>query len=170
MSKICFLLLFALIVSCTTKPNKVVSETGVAKLEQEDAEMNKAIIKSRATFDRFLGALTSNDTASYDFAIKYPFAQDVQYPNKPVANEHIWLTPITMQSGRIYGVVDNQPELTSKVKVGQKIEIDRSQISDWNYTHAGKLIGGYTMRVLVARMAPEEKADFLTQTGIVFGD
>ncbi|SFC78128.1 YegJ family protein [Spirosoma endophyticum] len=170
MPKIYLILLFALSFSCTTKPGKVVSDTGIANLEHEDVEMNNAITKSRVTFDRFLATLSSGDTTNYNFAIKYPFEQDIQHPNEPVSSEHIWLSPITVESGKIYGIINNQPELTSKVTMGQKVAVDRSQISDWNYTHAGKLIGGYTMRVLVARMGPEEKENFQAQTGIVFGD
>lgn len=170
MSKIYLILLLTLSFSCTTKSSKVVSDIGIANLEHEDVEMNNAIIKSRETFDRFLTALTSSDTSNYNFAVKYPFEQDIQYPNQPVSNEHIWLSPVTIEGDKIYGIVNNQPELTSKVTMGQKVEIDRSKISDWNYTHAGKLIGGYSMRVLVGRMGPEEKANFQAQTGIVFDD
>jgi uncharacterized protein YegJ (DUF2314 family) len=166
-----FTLIFGLLlIGCQTKSSKVVSNSGVALVQNEDPEMNQAILKSRQTFDRFFDALTSNDTSNSSFAVKYPFRQDVQPTNGPVSNEHIWLSPVIIQGDKICGIINNQPEYTDKVKMGDTVKIDRSLISDWNYTRNGKLMGGYSIRLLVSRMTVEEKVNFQAQTGIIFGE
>jgi uncharacterized protein YegJ (DUF2314 family) len=170
MSKVFILFSGLLIIACQTKSGKVLSDSGVAQVQTEDTEMNQAISKSRQTFDGFLAALTSDDTSNSGFAVKYPFKQDVQPTSGPVSNEHIWLSPVIIQGDKICGIINNQPEYTDKVKMGDTVYIDRSLISDWNYTHKGRLMGGYSIRLLVSRMTAEEKADFQAQTGIVFGE
>lgn len=166
-----FTLFFGLLlIGCQTKSGKVLCDSGVAQVQNEDPEMNQAISKSRQTFDGFLVALTSNDTSNSGFAVKYPFKQDIQPASEPVSNEHIWLSPVIIQGNKICGIINNQPEFTDKVKMGDTVKIDRSLISDWNYTRNGKLMGGYSIRLLVSRMTAEEKASFQAQTGIVFGE
>jgi uncharacterized protein YegJ (DUF2314 family) len=44
--------------------------------------------------------------------------------------------------------------------------VSKSEISDWFYIDNGKLVGGYTIRVLYSRMSPEEKKDFNEHAGM----
>jgi uncharacterized protein YegJ (DUF2314 family) len=65
----------------------------------------------------------------------------------------------------LVGKIDNLPAEVTSVKLGQTIEIDPSKISDWFYVDNGKLIGGYTIRVIRNRMSPKEKKQFDKQLG-----
>jgi len=47
------------------------------------------------------------------------------------------------------------------LEAGEKITIDDTEIVDWMIVEKGKLIGGYTIRLAVQRMSPEERERFL---------
>ena len=48
----------------------------------------------------------------------------------------------------------------SHVKNGDSEEVEPSKISDWMFVDEGKLVGGYTLRVLRDSMSPAERAEF----------
>ena len=46
------------------------------------------------------------------------------------------------------------------VQLGQRVTLAPREVSDWMFLKNGKLMGGYTTRVLYARLSPEDKALF----------
>lgn len=46
------------------------------------------------------------------------------------------------------------------MKLGQSVTVAPREISDWMFVKSGKLVGGYTTRVLYARLSPQDKALF----------
>ncbi|MDF7809806.1 DUF2314 domain-containing protein [Hymenobacter sp. YC55] len=125
----------------------------------DDPEMTIAMRNSRKTVGQFLTALTSGDTTAYNFGIKAGFPTDEGF------KEHIWLSELSVNGDTIYGVVDNKPDYTKAVVLGQKVAIHKDSITDWNYTQNGKLIGGYSIRVIRSRMSSKEQAAFDQTTG-----
>src|SRR4051812_20810810 len=119
-----FFLLF-LISAC--QPNDKTTRKGepdIFNVETEDAEMNAAIDKSRETFGEFLKALTNQSSDQSSFSVKVPF-------KIPTGQEHIWLVDITQANGKIFGVVNNEPESATEISLGDQIEINPGTISDW---------------------------------------
>jgi len=47
------------------------------------------------------------------------------------------------------------------LEAGEKIRVDEEDIVDWMIVEDGKLVGGYTIRLAVERMSPEERERFL---------
>jgi uncharacterized protein YegJ (DUF2314 family) len=82
-------------------------------------------------------------------------------------HEHIWLNKIKIEQDKILGVVNNEPEMTQEVALGDTVEIDRNTISDWNYMKGNKLYGGYSVRLLRNRMTPEQRDQFDQSTGLI---
>jgi uncharacterized protein YegJ (DUF2314 family) len=115
--------------------------------------MNEAILQAKNTITQFDTAFTSNKFDTSTFALK------VQFPTSTGA-EHIWATSIIIKDGQYFGIVDNLPELTTKVKFGDKIKLDKDNITDWMYADNGILRGGYTMKLIRSRMTKEEQQDF----------
>ncbi|WP_371311664.1 DUF2314 domain-containing protein, partial [Flavobacterium circumlabens] len=72
----------------------------------------------------------------------------------------MWLTDVQYKNGKYSGILDNEPEYITEYKIGEKIEVDNSKISDWMYIENGKLFGGYTMKLLRARMTEAEREQF----------
>jgi uncharacterized protein YegJ (DUF2314 family) len=46
------------------------------------------------------------------------------------------------------------------VKMGEKVLIDKKDITDWMYLDNNTLKGGYTIRVIYNRMSKEERKKF----------
>jgi len=46
------------------------------------------------------------------------------------------------------------------VKLGQVVTVAPRDITDWMFVKSGQLIGGYTTRVLYARLSPQDRAIF----------
>lgn len=136
----------------TTKAEKE-SADNLYTTPSEDKEMNDAILSAKNTLDQFDKALKSNkfDTSTFALKIKFPTSTGA---------EHIWATSIVIKDGHYFGIVDNLPELTTKVKFGARIQLDKENISDWMYGENGILRGGYTMRLIRSRMTKEEQKKF----------
>jgi uncharacterized protein YegJ (DUF2314 family) len=72
----------------------------------------------------------------------------------------MWLTSVTFDGRKFHGTVNNDPEMVSNVKIGDKVSVESSKISDWMFVENGKLVGGYTLRVLRDSLSASERADF----------
>ena len=79
--------------------------------------------------------------------------------------EHFWLTPVEPKGGRIFGVINNDPETVKTVKLGQRIEVPEPDITDWLYIREGRMIGNYTLRAMFKTMPPAEAEAFGKKLG-----
>ena len=66
-------------------------------------------------------------------------------------------------------MVDNKPANIPGLKVGAKASVNPDEISDWSYVDNGRLVGGYTIRVLYSELTPQERADFEKQADFHVG-
>ena len=147
--------------SCNNDKTTSIERDGQPTVYQvggDDKEMNTAIGLANATLDNFTKALQSNNADFVNFALKTRF-------NTPQGGEHIWVSNITLDNNDFFGVVDNLPESTTDVKIGDKIKIDKKNISDWMYIDKGKLRGGYTIILLRNRMTDAERKQFDIESG-----
>ena len=157
MRKSYFLILFLFLFSACQ--NKVLNETqhqdepGLYSTPSEDHEMNSAIEKAKISFYIFEKAFKSKQYDSSTFTVK------MRFPTSK-GGEHLWLTNIEAVDSDYLGIVNNQPEATSAVKLGDKIKINKNQLSDWMYSEQGNLKGGYTIKVIRSRMSAEERKQF----------
>jgi uncharacterized protein YegJ (DUF2314 family) len=67
---------------------------------------------------------------------------------------------VSYDGKNFHGQIDNQPLEVSNVHPGQRVTVAPEAVTDWMFLKNGKLIGGYTTRVLYARLSPEDKAEF----------
>ncbi|MEO8535791.1 MAG: DUF2314 domain-containing protein [Flavobacterium sp.] len=155
-----FLVLISILCLASCKEsNKIERENQptIYNVESEDKEMNAAIQKANQTLSNFNIAL-SNPKAENQ-ALKVQFVQSG-------VTEHMWVGTIEFKDGKYSGILDNEPEYITEYKVGDKIDIDISKISDWMYLENGKLFGGYTMKLLRNRMTDEERKQFDEESGM----
>lgn len=126
-------------------------------------EMDKAIQTARDSVDTFIAALKSPAPGRVSFTVKKPFKDGGQV-------EHIWLSNASFDGTRFSGRVDNEPADVKNVRFGQIATAGKDEISDWFYIENGKLVGGYTIRVLYSQMSPAEKKDFDAHAASSFSD
>lgn len=119
-------------------------------VQDSNQEMNDAIDSARKSIDKFKIALLSGNSDFSDFNLKVHF-------NYPGGDEHIWLVNVTYKNNEYYGIVNNVPEFTKEVKLGDIIKINEDNISDWMYFDKRKLRGGYTIKALRSKMSQSER-------------
>jgi uncharacterized protein YegJ (DUF2314 family) len=129
------------------------SRDKVTHVADDDPRMNAAIDKAKSTVSDFIAILESPKPGQSGFSVKMPFTDGGE-------TEHMWVSPITYDGKNFHGTVNNEPATVKTVKLGQKVSVAPSNISDWMYLENKKLVGGYTLRVLRDTLSPAERADF----------
>ena len=146
----------------TTKTEREGKPT-IYSVTGSDTEMNEAIKTANQTLDKFNAALNSSNPDFKYFALKTRF-------KTPNGGEHIWVNNITIRDKKYFGVIDNWPESTTDVKIGDTIQIVNDNISDWMYVDNQKLRGGCTIRLLRKRMTESERKQFDVENGLIIED
>ena len=126
------------------------------EVADKDEQMHRATEHARRTVPQFVEALQHPMPGDRDFEVKKPFVKDGKA-------EHIWLTDVHFTGNRFVGLVDNKPDRIAGLKLGDKVSVNPNEISDWSYVRNGQLVGGYTIRVLLAELSPGDKEAFLKQ-------
>jgi uncharacterized protein YegJ (DUF2314 family) len=145
-----------LIASCNSNTQRTIiakDSTQVVIVQQDDNEMNTAIFNAKNSLSKFDSALSSKNSDYSSFALKVRFAYDNN-------GEHIWLNHIIMHNREYIGIVNNQPEYISNLKLGDTIKINKNDISDWMYIDNDILRGAFTIKLLRKRMSEKERMEF----------
>ena len=121
----------------------------IISVKSDDAEMNAAIAKARSLLPQFWQIFDKPEHGETDFSIKVEITENDQH-------EHFWVKDIERKDGKIFATIDNDPEVVHNVKLGQHIQVNEADISDWLYIRDGKMYGNYTLRVLFKHMDPKE--------------
>jgi uncharacterized protein YegJ (DUF2314 family) len=64
-----------------------------------------------------------------------------------------------------HGRLNNRPVDVRAIKLGDAVTVAPDEISDWMYVDNGKLVGGYTIRVLVDKLPPNERKQVEQESG-----
>jgi uncharacterized protein YegJ (DUF2314 family) len=129
-------------------------DSSYVTLPNEDPEMEEAKAMARSTLPSFWSKLANPAPGEERFALKValPFGEN--------NTEHIWTKDIERRNGKVSVVINNVPRDVKDVAIGQRIEVDESQISDWMFARRGKIVGNYTMRPLLKRIPPQDAARY----------
>jgi uncharacterized protein YegJ (DUF2314 family) len=134
--------------SCSRKP-----VDGVINVEDNDQEMNAAIDKARASLPAFWQAFDERKRGESEFSLKVRIKDNH-------GTEHFWAKDIARKDGKIFGTINNDPEIVKNVKLGDRIPIPEDEISDWLYLREDKMVGNYTLRVLFKHMPAAEVENY----------
>jgi uncharacterized protein YegJ (DUF2314 family) len=125
----------------------------IYRIEDKDVKMRRAVREARRTVRVFIAAIKNPSKGQHDFEVKKPFMKDGEV-------EHIWLADVEFKGNRFHGFVDNHPKRIKGLKYGDRVSVNPDEISDWAFVENGKLMGGYTIRVLAENLSPEERKNF----------
>jgi uncharacterized protein YegJ (DUF2314 family) len=123
----------------------------------DDPEMQAAIRQARAGLPVFFGHATSPGPDEGGFMVKYDLRPDGRA-------EFIWAEVISHKGDVTLARLLNTP-LDVRFAKDQQVSVRDKAVVDWAYWRAGTLVGGATMRVLVARMPPGEARELLDRFG-----
>lgn len=151
------LILFCFISCKNTDKVERKDQPDIYNVKASDAEMNEAIEKAKQTLHDFNAALLNPEIEVKSLKVKFQNQTDA---------EHLWLSNIMFKDGKYTGILDNEPEYFTEYKIGDTIDVDDKNISDWMYIKNGKLFGGYTIKVLRNRMSESEREQFDAESGM----
>jgi uncharacterized protein YegJ (DUF2314 family) len=120
-----------------------------------EEEMIAAIRHAQLTLGDFFAAYERPRDGQNSFLLKVAFEEGESI-------EHIWLADVQFSSSGSRGVVANEPSMSS-LRYKQVVEFDPMRITDWMYVEDGRLVGGFTTRLLRDRMTPAERARMDTE-------
>ena len=125
---------------------------GLIPVAPDDLEMEAAITAAKESFRQFLDAFLEPAPGQMSFLVKVAFIKGEEV-------EHIWVADLNFNRKTPRGVIANEPALRG-FRFKQHVKFSPSQITDWMYIENGRLVGGYTIRLLRDRMSPEERKAF----------
>jgi uncharacterized protein YegJ (DUF2314 family) len=140
-------LLLVALTACSEHHNSIDDPT--TAVAEDDAEMNAAIAKGRDTLPQFWEVFAKPDAGDYGFSLKVKITD-------PHGAEYFWVNALERHDGKLTGVINNDPDTVTSVKLGDKIEIREADIRDWLYMRGGKMVGNRTLRPLLKHMKPAE--------------
>jgi len=123
----------------------------IFSLSEDDKEMNSAIELANKTLIDFDEALKFSENENFALKIRYDINDK---------SEHIWAVNIEKIDDDYFGIIDNLPNSVIDIKLTDKVKIEKDKISDWMFSKKGKLLGGFTIRVIRNRMSQLEKEKF----------
>jgi uncharacterized protein YegJ (DUF2314 family) len=77
----------------------------------------------------------------------------------------MWINSLRFDGKVFHGRLNNNPYEVKAVKLGDIVTVDPKDVSDWMYIDKGKLIGGYTIRVVTDKLSPAERKAFEKEGG-----
>jgi len=150
-------------VACEPGADPVVQRPGepdVVLLGGEDEEMNRAMAEARETIGEFIERLARAPEEQTTLSLKVRFEEGEII-------EHIWIEPSAHENGLFAGIVANEPLDLVEIELGEPVRVPLDRVSDWLAVENGRLVGGYTLRVLRDRMSAEERDAFDRETGLI---
>jgi uncharacterized protein YegJ (DUF2314 family) len=122
----------------------------VVYIQQDDEELIEAMEKAQQTLDDFIEVFENPTKKQDSFAIKIAIkdGDDV---------EHFWVEIFDFNGRQFKGYLSNEPAIVGTVQQGDKISTSKDKVEDWMYVEKGKLVGGYTIKILRKRLSPTER-------------
>ncbi len=133
--------------------DKAPGPPGYTTVRDNDKAMQRAVAHARGSFGFFLAALRAKKPGDRSFEIKTAFSDDRHV-------EHLWVGNLRFDGQNFQGQIDNAPHDIDSVHLGQSVTIAPRKATDWMFVKNGKLFGGYTTRVLYARLSHRDRARF----------
>ena len=157
-----FLFVFALSVTARAQSesthlagqaNKTPGHPGYLNVLDNDKAMDEAVAHAQKSLGFFIAALQKKKASDSGFEIKKGFVDGDQV-------EHLWISDLTFDGKNFHGRINNRPLDVKNVHLGEEVTVAPRDVSDWMFVKDGKLMGGYTTRVLYRRLSPADKAEF----------
>jgi uncharacterized protein YegJ (DUF2314 family) len=130
-------------------------EPGIVNYESDDSAMNAAIELARSKLPYFWERMADSKRYERGFTLKveFPVSSD-----DGTTGEHIWVDEVVRTETGFTGVLANEPNWMKGKRLGDAVTFTEDMISDWGFGSRGKMIGFYTLRVMLPDMPEEDRA------------
>jgi uncharacterized protein YegJ (DUF2314 family) len=108
---------------------------------ETDPAIEAAAENARSTFPDFIEAFRSN--TGTEFSAKFPFADGDKI-------EHMWIAVDDINGDSILGTLGNEPGIVKNIGEGDPVTRTLDELEDWLYMNEGQMVGGYTVRAMLA--------------------
>jgi uncharacterized protein YegJ (DUF2314 family) len=146
-------LLLASTVCAAQDPPRISRERDdVYNVPSEDAAMEAAIARARATLPVFHQYLDQAANGDVEVKLKAEFRQGDEV-------EHMWIADVSWD-GRVYrGTLQSRPLGLTNVRQGDEVTIRPERVSDWlAVVEDDVMLGNFTTMELRRRMTPKQRA------------
>ena len=155
------LLIAAALMGCGKSVSERAENDSVVYVESDDPDMKRAFEKARASLDEFFELAGSPREGTEGHAIKVAVSDGDN-------TEYFWVNEFEVQGDTLSGVLNNEPEMVKRYKMGERFKFSRAQVVDWMYFEpaARRMHGNFTACALLVHEAPEEAQEFKKQYGL----
>jgi len=129
----------------------------VSAVDPNDPRMARAKHNALQTIDEFWERYNDPADDEEDFALKVTLQSDE-------GPEHIWIGEISDRNGKLFGRIVNEP-IAQELEFGQMIEFARHQICDWGYVKADRMIGNFSVAVMLSDLSEKKRSRALLDLG-----
>ena len=122
-------------------------------VEDTDPEMAAAIAKAQETLPQFWQTFDQRPRGESNFVLVVRITDKGRI-------EHFFTTDVARRDGKTMVTISNSPKIVASVKLGDRIEIPESDITDWHYMRGGKYVGMFTMKPRFKHMPADQVEQF----------
>jgi uncharacterized protein YegJ (DUF2314 family) len=133
--------------------NKSPGFPGYTEVSDHDKAMDHAMKQARHSLGFFIAAMRAARPGDSGFEVKKAFVDGNNV-------EHLWISALTYDGHVFHGKINNKPMDIHNQRFGDTVTVAPAEVSDWMFIKGDKLIGGFTTRVLYARLSPDDRAQF----------
>ncbi|MGE0743166.1 MAG: YegJ family protein [Hyphomonadaceae bacterium] len=131
--------------------NPPVVEDQVMGYHDSDERMNRAIEQARALLPLFVEEFRSANTQA-----RGAFTVKAGLTTSDGGREHIWVADLSLEGDRFIGNLINEPYDLPGLSLGSRVEVPLDIISDWTIATPDGVYGGFTTRVMIDDMPPDQ--------------
>lgn len=141
-------------------------------VQDDDPKMQEAFKNARKTFKYFWRELYwefNRKVPALDMAFVKVARHQKKLFRSPVS-EFMWISSIDFDGITVKGILDNEPDKLTNIKLGDTVEVPLSEICDWMFSINGKVYGGFTIQVIRSMMNESDRTKHDTAWGLDFGN
>ena len=124
-------------------------------VEDSDPEMAAAIAKAQQALPQFWRVFDKRERGESNFVLVVRITDKGRI-------EHFHTTDFERRDGKAMVTISNAPKIVASVKLGDRIQIPKADITDWSYMRDGKYVGMFTMKLRFKHM-PADQVEALKQ-------
>lgn len=132
---------------------QVRADETVYNVRSDDPKMIAAVDKARSELPKFIWVVKNPHARRSMVSIKVKFQEGEIV-------EYMWVDDLKFDGKVFRGFLANVPTSMKSFKQNDKIVAEPANVADWMWVENGKLVGGYTVRVIRSKLSKKDRLKF----------